>query len=149
MNEALPTHYQRWHLYGAGLHNVGKNGQPETVELVHPAPDQILVRHDAVGICYSDIKIINLGENHPRLAGRDLQTNPVIMGHEVALTIVEVGENYKESFASGQRFIVQADVFLQRRRLGLRVRTSRRHGAVWANRPGSFKRRRRLLPASH
>ena len=111
MNEALPPQYQRWHLYGAGLHNVGKNGQPETVELVHPAPDQILVRHDAVGICYSDIKIINLGENHPRLSGRDLQNNPVIMGHEVALTVMEVGDNYKESFAPGQRFIVQADVF--------------------------------------
>ena len=108
---APPPNYKRWHLYGAGLENVGTNGQMETVPLIAPGPDQILVRHDAVGICYSDIKIINLGENHPRLMGRDLKTNPVVMGHEVALTVVEVGDNYKEAFAPGQRFIVQADVF--------------------------------------
>ncbi len=106
-----PERYRRWHLYGAGLENVGKNGQPETVELTHPGPDEILVRHDACGICYSDIKIINLGENHPRLAGRDLHENPVVMGHEVALTVVEAGENHKDKFFPGQRFIVQADVF--------------------------------------
>lgn len=107
----LPDHYRRWHLYGAGLENVGREGAPESVPLVHPGPDEVLVRHDAVGICFSDIKIITLGENHPRLVGRDLKQNPVVMGHEVALTIVEVGENHRKKFQPGQRFIVQADVY--------------------------------------
>jgi threonine dehydrogenase-like Zn-dependent dehydrogenase len=70
-----------------------------------------LVRHDACGICYSDIKIINLGGEHPRLAGRDLPKDPVVMGHEVALTVVAVGESYRDRFQPGQRFIVQADIF--------------------------------------
>lgn len=107
----LPSQFRRWHLYGAGLENVGTDGKPETLNLPSPGPNEILVRHDACGICYSDIKIIALGENHPRLAGRDLQNNPVIMGHEVALTVVQAGENHKSSFQPGQRFIVQADVF--------------------------------------
>ena len=108
---ALPERYLRWHLYGAGLENVGKDGGPEWVPLPAPEPDEILVRHDACGICYSDIKIITLGGEHPRLSGRDLQTNPVVMGHEVALTVVGVGENRRDAFAVGQRFIIQADVF--------------------------------------
>lgn len=103
----LPTSYQRWHLYGAGLESV----RLETVPLQLPGPDEILVRHDACGICFSDIKIINLGGEHPRLTGRDLAANPVVMGHEVTLTVVAVGENRKGRFAEGQRFIVQADVY--------------------------------------
>lgn len=112
-----PTDYQRWHLYGAGLENVGKDGKPETVALMEPGPDEILVRHDAVGICYSDIKIVNLGAEHPRLQGRDLVENPVVMGHEVALTVVKAGANQTGKFHSGERFIVQADVYYKGRNL--------------------------------
>jgi Threonine dehydrogenase and related Zn-dependent dehydrogenases len=107
----LPDRFRRWHLYGAGLENVGKEGQPETLPLPEPGPDEILVRHDACGICFSDIKIINLGSEHPRIQGRDLKADPVIMGHEVALTVIQPGANYTEKFAPGQRYIVQADVF--------------------------------------
>ena len=107
----IPDRYRRWHLYGAGLENVGKNGEPETVPLPEPGPHEILVRHDACGICFSDIKIINLGGEHPRLQGRDLTKDPVVMGHEVALTVVKAGENGREQFKPGQRFIVQADVY--------------------------------------
>lgn len=109
----LPTQFRRWHLRGAGLENVGdpQTHGPETLPLPEPGPDQILVRHDAVGICYSDIKIIALGGEHPRLQGRDLQRDPVVMGHEVALTVVKAGANHVNTFKPGQRFIVQADVF--------------------------------------
>lgn len=103
----LPTSYERWHLYGAGLESV----RLETVPLQLPGPDELLVRHDACGICFSDIKIINLGSEHPRLTGRNLAENPVVMGHEVTLTVVAVGENRTERFAVGQRYIVQADVY--------------------------------------
>ncbi len=104
-------------MYGAGLENVGRNGAPETVSLSKPAPHEILVRHDAVGICYSDIKIVNLGADHPRLVGRDLLQNPVVMGHEVALTVVAVGADLHDRFQPGQRFIVQADVYYQGKNL--------------------------------
>lgn len=108
----LPETYRRWHLYGAGLENVGDaGGRPEAMGLPEPGPDEILVRHDACGICFSDIKIISLGGEHPRLAGRDLKREPVVMGHEVALTVVKAGASLTDAFRPGQRFIVQADVF--------------------------------------
>ena len=108
---APPNETKRWHLYGAGLENVGKDGKPETVALPEPGAHEILVRHDAVGICYSDIKIVNLGAEHPRLVGRDLLHHPVVMGHEVALTVVQAGADVADRFGPGDRFIVQADVY--------------------------------------
>ena len=96
---AMPPQIKRWHLTGAGLdalHEV-------TVPLPTFGPDELLVRHDTCGICFSDIKIINLGPEHPRLTGRDMQSEPVVMGHEVALTVVGVGDNVKGQFEVGQR----------------------------------------------
>jgi threonine dehydrogenase-like Zn-dependent dehydrogenase len=103
----VPASYSRWHLRGAGLDSLTE----EVVELPKIAPDQLVVRHDACGICFSDIKVLNLGPNHPRLIGRDMVKHPVVLGHEVALTIVKVGDALTGQFAVGQRFIVQADVY--------------------------------------
>ena len=103
----LPETIQRWHLHGAGLESLHE----ATVDLPAYGPEELLVRHDACGICFSDIKIINLGPLHPRLQGRDMDAHPVVMGHEVALTVVGVGESLTGKFQIGQRFIVQADVY--------------------------------------
>jgi threonine dehydrogenase-like Zn-dependent dehydrogenase len=83
----------------------------------HPAPDQILVRSDAVGLCYSDVKILRQGGNHPRLYGRNLAERPIVQGHEVALTVVEVGEAWRDTFVPGQRFALQADIYYRGRNL--------------------------------
>lgn len=105
--QPLPAEIKRWHLKGAGLESL------DEVRIPLPAygPDELLVRHDAVGICFSDIKIINLGPEHPRLQGRDMERNPVVMGHEVALTVIGIGDNLKDQFHVAQRFIIQADVY--------------------------------------
>lgn len=105
--ETPPAEVKRWHLTGAGLDAL----REVTIDLPPFGPDELLVRHDACGICFSDIKIINLGPEHPRLQGRDMQAEPVVMGHEVALTVVGVGANLKGQFEAGQRFIIQADVY--------------------------------------
>lgn len=102
-----PAYIKRWHLHGAGLESL----EEATVELPKFGSEELLVRHDAVGICFSDIKIVTQGPNHVRLQGRDMQNHPVVMGHEVALTIVGVGERLQGQFTVGQRFIVQADVY--------------------------------------
>lgn len=104
---AVPSAYERWHLRGAGLESLSE----EEVSTPPIKPDELLVRHDACGICFSDVKIINLGPTHPRLVGRDMANNPVVMGHEVTLTIMQVGENLRDRFHAGQRFIVQADIY--------------------------------------
>src|SRR6478672_9289486 len=105
----VPEHSRRWELSGAGLENLSLEERP----VRRPGPDELLVRIDACGICFSDIKILNLGPNHPRLLGRDLTQDPVVMGHEAAMTVVEVGEQLCDQFTAGQRFLIQADVYYQ------------------------------------
>jgi threonine dehydrogenase-like Zn-dependent dehydrogenase len=108
----LPDKNELWPLYGAGFENLGLNGRTIRMPMPgSPGPDELLVRHDAVGLCFSDTKIMKLGQDHPRIH-REMRTNPVVMGHEVSLTIVEVGENLRGQYAVGDRFIVQADIYL-------------------------------------
>ncbi|MGQ9489567.1 MAG: alcohol dehydrogenase catalytic domain-containing protein [Anaerolineae bacterium] len=106
-----------WPLFGAGLENLGQNGRPVRWPTPRPMPDQILVRSDAVGLCYSDVKILRQGGTHPRLYGRDLARHPIVQGHEVALTVVEVGEAWRDRFQPGQRLALQADIYYRGKNL--------------------------------
>jgi len=109
----LPANMLRWHLYGAGLENMGIDGKPEQVGVPPYGADELLVRQDACGLCFSDTKVIALGHNHPRMTGRDLSIDPVTLGHEVSCTVVAVGIDLADRFHIGQRFVIQADVFFQ------------------------------------
>ncbi|MGI6137853.1 MAG: alcohol dehydrogenase catalytic domain-containing protein [Candidatus Hydrogenedentales bacterium] len=109
--QALPDSYRAWQVFGAGLENVGINGESVVVPLRQPAKNEVMLRIDALGLCLSDMKIINQGGNHPRLRGRDLKQDPTVLGHECAATLVAVGEDWKDRFTVGQRFIVQADIY--------------------------------------
>jgi threonine dehydrogenase-like Zn-dependent dehydrogenase len=111
---SLPTTHLRWNLYGAGLENLGRDGKPERLPMPQPAPNEILVRIDAVGICFSDLKILRLGEAHPKI-DRDLRKHPAVMGHEICCTVVQVGEALRGRFHVGERYIVQADVYVNGR----------------------------------
>lgn len=106
-----PDLYRLWPLYGAGFENMGREGQTIEVPYRHPGPDELVVRHDAVGLCFSDIKIINLGQSHPRIY-HDMKDKPVVLGHEVAMTVVEVGANLRGQYKPGDRMIIQADIYL-------------------------------------
>lgn len=107
----LPEHNRLWPLYGAGFENMGLDGQPIEVPMPQYGPDELLVRHDACGLCFSDVKVIRAGEEHPRIY-RDMQANPVVLGHEVTLTVVGVGDNLRDQYRVGDRFIVQADIYV-------------------------------------
>src|SRR5689334_13898671 len=111
--EPLPTKMLRWHLYGAGLENMGREGQAEEVAAPTFGPEELLVRQDACGLCFSDTKVIGLGPEHPRMTGRNLALDPVTLGHEVSCTVVGVGEKLQGRFQIGDRFVIQADVFYQ------------------------------------
>ncbi len=113
----LPATMLAWPLYGAGIENLGENGQPARWPVPQPAESEILVRSDAVGLCYSDVKIIRLGGDHPRLYGRNLRTSPIVQGHELALTVVAVGKAWQGRFHPGQRLALQADVYYGGRNL--------------------------------
>ena len=107
----LPERNLLWPLYGAGFENLGRYGQPIAVPMPDYGPDELLVRHDACGLCFSDVKVIGLGEDHPRIH-RDMQSKPVVLGHEVSMTVVGVGENLRDQYRVGDRFIIQADIFV-------------------------------------
>ena len=106
-----PSRTLAWNVYGKGVENVGRNGRPEEVDVPAPAKDQILVRVDAVGLCFSDVKLIRLGGEHPKLYGQDLATHPTRLGHETAVTVVAVGSELADRFHPGQRLAIQPDIY--------------------------------------
>lgn len=100
-----------WNMYGAGEENIGKNGKPELLPIPQPAANQMLVRIDSVGLCFSDVKLINMGGSHPKLYNRDLSKEPGRLGHEASLTVVKVGEELQGRYFPGQRLAVQPDIY--------------------------------------
>lgn len=107
----VPERTWAWNMYGAGLENMGRNGRPEQFPVPQPGDDQLLVRIDSVGMCFSDVKIITQGGKHPKLYNRDLTQEPTRLGHEVALTVIEPGKNLRDRYHHGQRLAVQPDIY--------------------------------------
>jgi threonine dehydrogenase-like Zn-dependent dehydrogenase len=91
------------------LENMGVNGQPIEVQLPTFGSDDLLIRHDACGLCFSDIKVIAQGQDHPRIL-RDMKTEPVVLGHEVSITVVGVGENLRDQYQVGDRLTLETDI---------------------------------------
>jgi L-sorbose 1-phosphate reductase len=111
LKKSVPKQSLVWNMYGPGLSHIGKDGKPEVLPIPEPEDDQILVRVDAVGMCFSDVKLIRLGADHPKIQGRDLIHNPTRVGHEAAFTVVKVGKNRTEQFFPGQRLAIQPDIY--------------------------------------
>jgi threonine dehydrogenase-like Zn-dependent dehydrogenase len=113
LNYSLPQESLGWNLYGAGLENMGSNGKPEAFPILEPGDDQLLVRIDSVGVCFSDIKVLKQGSSHPKLYNRDMRVEPTRLGHEVSLTVIKAGKNLQKTYHSGQRLAVQPDIYQQ------------------------------------
>ena len=88
-----------------------------------PGPHEILVKVEAVGLCFSDLKLLKQFDKHARkskiVAGiepdvlRSIQSYvpgslPAVPGHEVVCRVVAVGDQVKHHQV-GQRYLVQAD----------------------------------------
>ncbi len=86
-------------------------------------PHQMMLQVEACGICFSDTKLLNAFDSHPRksevVSGMDLAalaeipsykpgSAAVVPGHEPVGRIVEVGEKVTH-FKKGDRVLVQAD----------------------------------------
>ena len=78
----------------------------EEFELPPIKEDEILVKVMSDSICMSTYKLVEQGKKHKR-APQNIDTNPVIIGHEFAGVIVEVGEKWKDQFKPGQKFAQQ------------------------------------------
>jgi threonine dehydrogenase-like Zn-dependent dehydrogenase len=113
---ALPEINRSWPFAGGGVRDVGVNGH-YVEEVQAPAgPDEIVARIDAVCICSSDIKIIRMGSAHPLFADRDLADAPAVLGHEMALTVCDVGANWRSRFQPGDRLGLQPAIMVEGRR---------------------------------
>lgn len=108
----LPEPNLGWNTYGTGIESIGRDGSPEPMEIPEPAADQLLVRVDAVGLCFSDVKLIKQGGDHAKLYGRDLAVEPTRLGHEASVTIIEVGADLADQFTAGQRLAIQPDIYV-------------------------------------
>ena len=106
----VPTSNLGWNTYGMGLDAVGVDGAPEPIAVPDMAADQMLVRVDAVGLCFSDVKLIRLGGDHPKLYGRDLSVEPTRLGHEASVTVIAVGDELADTYSPGQRLAIQPDI---------------------------------------
>jgi threonine dehydrogenase-like Zn-dependent dehydrogenase len=113
--ERPPTETLAWNVYGKGIEAVGRHGRPEPVPVPRPSANQLLVRVDAVGLCFSDVKLIRLGGEHPKLYGRDLASEPTRLGHETAVTVIEVGDALADRYRPGQRLAIQPDIYVDGR----------------------------------
>ena len=109
---SVPKTMSAWPLFGAGMDKFGRNDQVCEVPVPEPSDDELLVRIDAIGLCFSDVKLIRAGEEHPRVISENLENDPVIPGHEAVMTVVKVGKNVSDKFKCGERFIIQADIYV-------------------------------------
>lgn len=87
-------------LYGANDLRLEEFDLPEIKE------DEILVKVITDSICMSTYKAVSLGTKHKRVPP-DIDKNPIIIGHEFAGIIVEVGEKWKHQFKAGEKFAIQ------------------------------------------
>lgn len=78
----------------------------EEFELPEIKDDEILVKVVSDSICMSTYKLIIQGKNHKRCP-QNVDTNPIIIGHEFAGDIVKIGDKWKDQFREGQKFTIQ------------------------------------------
>ena len=78
----------------------------ETFDLPEIREDEILVRVVSDSICMSTYKLLKQGKAHKRCP-QDVDTKPIIIGHEFAGDIVKVGKTWQSEFTPGERFAQQ------------------------------------------
>ena len=78
----------------------------EEFELPPIKEDEILAKVVCDSLCMSSYKAAKQGTEHKRIP-RDVATNPVIIGHEFAGELIEVGKKWAPQFHPGQKFSIQ------------------------------------------
>lgn len=78
----------------------------EEFELPAIKDDEILAKVVTNSICMSDFKAVTQGAAHKRVP-KDVDKNPVMLGHEFCGEIVEVGKKWQDKFEAGMKFTIQ------------------------------------------
>ncbi len=83
-----------------------KDLRVEEFDLPAIKEDEILAKVISDSLCMSSYKAAIQGSDHKRIPN-DVAEKPVIIGHEFAGEIVEVGERWSEQFNAGDKFAIQ------------------------------------------
>ena len=85
----------------------GKNDlRLDSFDLPEICENEILARVVTDSVCMSSYKAVLQGEEHKRVP-ENINTNPVIIGHEFCGEIVDVGAKWQEKYKKGDRFVIQ------------------------------------------
>jgi len=78
----------------------------EEFELPAIKENEILARVVCDSLCMSSYKAASQGTDHKRIPD-DVAVNPIIIGHEFAGELVEIGAKWKNQFQPGDKFSIQ------------------------------------------
>lgn len=99
-------------LYGKGDLRV------EEFELPPIKEDEILAKVVTDSLCMSSYKASNQATDHKRVPD-DIEKNPIIIGHEFAGEIIEVGASWSHKFEAGQKFSIQPAIYYEKGPVGI------------------------------
>lgn len=74
--------------------------------------DEILARVVSDSLCMSSYKASSQGEDHKRIPD-DVAENPIIIGHEFAGELLEVGAKWADKFKAGDKFSIQPALYYE------------------------------------
>ena len=84
----------------------------ETFELPQIKDDEILAKVVSDSLCMSSYKALTQATDHKRIPN-DIAENPIIIGHEFAGELVEVGAKWAHKFKAGDKFSIQPALYYE------------------------------------
>ena len=90
----------------------------ETFELPQIKEDEILAKVVSDSLCMSSYKAATQATDHKRIPN-DIAENPIIIGHEFAGEIVEVGSKWSSQFKAGDKFSIQPALYYENGPVGI------------------------------
>lgn len=97
----------------------GKNDlRLEEFDLPPIKEDEILAKVVSDSLCMSTYKAASQGSDHKRVPD-DIAENPIMVGHEFAGEILEVGAKWADQFKAGDKFSIQPAIFYEEGPVGL------------------------------
>ena len=87
-----------------------KDLRMEEFELPQISADEVLAKVVCDSICMSSYKAASQGPEHKRIPD-NVSENPIIIGHEFAGELIEIGANWQHKFRAGQKFSIQPAIY--------------------------------------
>ncbi|MHB9056901.1 MAG: zinc-binding dehydrogenase [Paludibacteraceae bacterium] len=90
----------------------------EEFELPQIKDNEILAKVVSDSLCMSSFKASSQGTDHKRVPN-DVAENPIIIGHEFAGELVEVGSKWSQKFKPGDKFSIQPALYYENGPVGI------------------------------